>query len=103
MKKFKFEETIKAKNGGYAILSTNRLSPNLHYLLNDFQDIFLKDGTLFIMGAQSSHYDEFKREYLEGNNEAAVLCEMFVTRKGNKFIYWRDEELDIDYLTKYEE
>lgn len=103
MKKFKFEETIKAQKGGYAIFSANRLSPDQYYLLNDFQDIILVDGDLFIMGAQSRPFDEFKRDYLEANNEAAILCEMFITRKGNKYIYWRDEEADIDYLTKYEE
>ena len=101
MKKFKFEETIKAKEY-YAIHSINTLAPVHQYLINDFQDVFLRDGNNFVMGAQSAVYDEFKREYLEGHNEAAVLCEMFITRKGNKFIYWRDEELDIDYLTKYD-
>ena len=27
-------------------------------------------------------------------------CEVFTTVKGNQFIYWRDEEIDADYITK---
>ena len=34
------------------------------------------------------------------NNEAYNLCEVFTTIAGNVFAYWRDEDLDEDYITK---
>lgn len=105
MKKFEFKETIKAAES-YRILKTKdnpRITAMLaHLLLNDFQDVFLLDGNNFIMFAELKSFEDFKDECLNGNNEAACIQEMFITKKGNKFIYWRDEERDDDYLTKYE-
>ena len=44
-------------------------------------------------------------DYLEESvdNECFEACEIFKTIKGNYFIYWRDNEIDFDYITKIEE
>lgn len=112
---FKFKETIKAKNE-YKIYKTDYLlektkddshNAAFHYLLlmntTDFTDLTLLDGNEFVMAAQLKSFKDFKYEYLDGNNEAAKLEEMFITRKGNKYIYWRDIITDEDFLTKIEE
>lgn len=112
---FKFQETIKAKNA-YKIYKTNYLlektkddSKNALFhkvlLLNstDFTDLTLLDGNEFIMAAELKSFKDFKEECLDGNNEAAQLEEMFITKKGNKYIYWRDIITGEDFLTKIEE
>lgn len=112
---FKFKETIKAKTN-YKVYKTNYLlektkddSNNAAFhdllLLNstDFTDLTLMDGNTFIMAAELREFKDFKYECLEGKNEAAKLEEMFITKKGNKFIYWRDIESGEDFLTKIEE
>lgn len=115
MKKFKFYETIKAREA-YKIYKTNVLLEKTQtdqknqafyeYLLmnsTDFTDVCLLDGGLFVMTAQLKSFEEFKEEYLEGGNDSAELMEMFTTNKGNKYIYWRDNASDEDFLTKYED
>ena len=112
---FEFKETIKAKTN-YKVYTTKYLlektkddSSNAMFhdlvLLNtsDFTDLILMDGGTFVMAAESKSFSEFKNEVLEGNNEAAKLEEMFITRKGNKYIYWRDIITGEDFLTKIEE
>lgn len=42
-------------------------------------------------------YQDEKRQ-----NEMFRFCEVFTTVKGNQFIYWRDDEIDEDYITKVE-
>lgn len=111
MKKFKFKETIKAGNG-YRVFNTHTLlektkdnNLGFHDLVlmqtTDFTDVVLLDGGQFVMAAQLKSFEEFKADCLEGN-EGFTLLEMFVTRKGNKYIYWKDDETDEDFLTKYE-
>lgn len=60
--------------------------------------LMVYDGNQPIMVAHAATVDEYtdNRE----NNEAFCLCEIFKTVKGNTFAYWRDEELDEDYITK---
>jgi len=112
---FTFKETIKASKE-YKIYKTDFLldktkedSKNamFHDLLllssTDYTDLTLLNGDEFVMTAQSRTYKDFKHECLDGNNEAAELEEMFITRKGNKYIYWRDIETKEDFLTKFEE
>jgi hypothetical protein len=60
----------------------------------------LKDGNKSIMIAEIKSYYEYQNDVIYGMNEAAHFCECFVTAKGNAWIYWRDEEIDEDYLTK---
>lgn len=103
MKKFKFEETIKAKESYRIFKIKNITADQLPLTVTDLHDLILLDGSTFVMGAQFRSFEDFIYECVNGNNEAAGLCEMFITKKGNKFIYWRDYEADEDYLTKYEE
>lgn len=56
------------------------------------------DGTELIMIATPADMDEYN--YNKNYNECFEKCEVFATTKGNTFIYWRDNELDIDYVTK---
>lgn len=56
------------------------------------------DGDHLIMVADQMSVEEFNDA--KENNEAYNLCEVFTTVAGNVFAYWRDEELDEDYLTK---
>ena len=60
--------------------------------------LMVYDGNQPIMVAHAATVEEYtdNRE----NNEAFCLCEIFKTVKGNVFAYWRDEELDEDYITK---
>lgn len=58
----------------------------------------LYDGDRLIMVADRMDIEEFNDA--KENNEAYNLCEVFTTVAGNVFAYWRDEELDEDYLTK---
>ena len=38
-------------------------------------------------------------EYNKRENECFEKCEVFTTRSGKQYIYWRDNELDEDYIT----
>ncbi len=58
----------------------------------------LFDGDTFIMIAHSIDLDEHKTQLRE--NEMYHVCEIFTTKKGNQFIYARDEESDEDFLIK---
>lgn len=112
---FRFRETIKAREN-YKIYKTDYLLEKTKddqnnqtfytYLLmhtTDFTNVVVLDGGMFVMTAQLKSFEEFKEDYLEGGNDAAELVEMFITKKGNKYIYWRDNAADEDYITKYED
>lgn len=58
----------------------------------------LLDGDTVIMVACLIPFDEYQKE--REQNEMFHLCERFTTRRGNHYIYWRDEETDTDYITK---
>lgn len=60
--------------------------------------LMVYDGNQPIMVAHATTVDEYSDN--RENNEAFCLCEIFKTVKGNTFAYWRDEELDEDYITK---
>lgn len=51
-----------------------------------------------------NYREAVKEDYLEEKegNECFNLCEVFTTQKGNQYIYWRDEEIDEDRITKVE-
>lgn len=69
-----------------------------HMTDTDADYLVLYDGRSPLFVAQRCSYADCCEE-LECN-ELAHVCEVFVTRQGNQFIYWRDEEIDVDYLTK---
>ena len=56
------------------------------------------DGTSLVMFALLVPYKDYLEEREE--NECFNLCEVFTTRKGNQYVYWRDEEIDLDCITK---
>lgn len=103
MAKFKFKETIKAQEC-YRVIKIEKVkAEQLPLTVTDLHDVVLVDGNTFIMGAELKSFEVFKDWYINGGCETARLYEMFITKKGNKFIYWGDSEADEDYLTKYEE
>lgn len=66
------------------------------------QYALLKDGKEPVMLAEIRSYYDYQDEVKFHGNECAHACECFVTAKGNKWIYWRDEETDEDFLTLIE-
>lgn len=82
------KDTIRAKEGYKIRFSKNKLK-NVKYLF---------DGENLIMIAEVMELNEFEKELSE--NECFGVCEVFTTLKGNKYIYCRDEEADIDYLVE---
>lgn len=82
------KDTIKSK-AGYRI----RAGKNIHGEI--IKIIYEGDNILF--WAYPMNMSEYK--YHKENNEAFNFCEVFTTRGGNQFIYWRDEEIDRDYIT----
>ena len=82
--------TIRAKNGYTVKKIVNRETKEIKRILRDGDDI--------IMIADVASIEQYNDD--SKNNEGFVFCECFETVKGNKFIYYRDNELDIDYLVK---
>lgn len=91
-------DTIKARSaqGYWVMLERNPLN-------GETTGYYLYDGGRFIMYARYASWDEYNQDILSFGNECAHFCEAFTTRKGNQFIYWRDEEIDAVYLTKVPE
>lgn len=58
----------------------------------------LLDGQNVVMLCELMPYELYKEE--ASDNECFEKCEVFTTQKGNQYIYWRDNELDKDYITK---
>lgn len=83
-------DTIKAKNGYHVYKVRNMVTGEEGYRIDDGKT------PLFI--AQKRSYEDYKDE--ERENEMFRRCEIFTTVKGNQYIYWRDEEIDEDYITK---
>lgn len=58
----------------------------------------LYDGDVLVMYAERRPASDLVEEARE--NECFDLCEVFTTENGGRYVYWRDEELDRDYLTR---
>ena len=84
------KDTIIAKNGYRVKKVRNIVTGEIAYRIDDGEQ------PLFV--AQKKSREEY--EINKSGNEAFVICEVFTTVKGNQFIYWRDNELDEDYITK---
>ena len=82
--------TITSKNGGYKCRKLYRNEEHTEFLY------MVLDGETPIMYAEPVSR-EFYLEEKEGN-ECFNFCEVFTTVKGNQFIYFRDEEIDVDYI-----
>lgn len=83
-------DTIKAKDGYRVKKVKNIITGEGGYRIDD--------GCNPVFVAQKRSYEDYKDE--ERQNEMFRFCEVFTTVKGNRFIYWRDDELDADYITK---
>lgn len=82
--------TIKAKNGYRVVKVRNIITGKEGWRIDDGSE------PLFV--AQKRTYEDYQDE--KRQNECFKQCEVFTTVKGNQFIYWRDEEIDVDYITK---
>ena len=91
--------TIKAKVG-YRVRRIVFQDPNSENVMLFKNPCVLRDGDDLVMMAEMRSTADYDREVVCGENEAAHFCECFITVRGNKFIYWRDEETDEDFLTK---
>ena len=90
--------TIKAKVG-YRVRRVVIQDPNSELLTLFKSPCVLRDGEDLVMVADDRSIGDYESEVVRGENEMAHFCECFTTVKGNKFIYWRDEESDEDFLT----
>ena len=91
--------TIKAKVG-YRVRRVVIQDPNSELLTLFKAPCVLRDGEELVMFADARSMADYESEVERGENEMAHFCECFTTVRGNKFIYWRDEEFDEDFLTK---
>ena len=64
--------------------------------------VILFDGSDVIMVAGLRSLEAYTDECKNGGDETANFCECFTTIKGNKWVYWRSEEADEDYITLIE-
>ena len=83
-------DTIKAKEGYRVVKVRNIVTQEEGYRIDD--------GCEPLFVAQKRSYEDYL--YEKDDNEMFNLCEIFTTLKGNQYIYWRDEEIDADYITK---
>lgn len=83
-------DTIKAKNGYKVVKVRNIITGEEGYRIDD--------GAKPLFVAKKISWEDYKDE--KEQNECFHQCEVFTTEKGNQFIYWRDEEIDADYITK---
>ena len=82
--------TIRAKNGYTVKKILNRETGEVKRILRD------SDNSIMI--ADIASIEQYNDDI--ANNEGFSFCECFETVKGNKFIYYRDNEIDVDYLVK---
>lgn len=85
-------DTIKSRDGFHVKKVVNIVTGGEGFRVDD------GCNPLFVARKRSrADYQDEKRY-----NEMFRLCEVFTTVKGNQFIYWRDDEIDEDYITKVE-
>lgn len=82
--------TIKAKNG-YIVRKVSR------------EQYAVLDGDKLVMYCARVSMSEYHEMLKCTDGDGYEFCECFETVKGNKFIYFRDNEFDIDYIAKIEE
>lgn len=85
------KDTIKSTNGGYRVVKVKNIITNETAYRID-------DGKQPLFVAEKRSFEDYEDEHEE--NEMFVFCEVFTTQKGNQYIYWRDEEIDVDYITE---
>lgn len=85
-------DTIKARNEYIVRVCTDKKTGER----TDVRALY--DGDELVMFAKRVCAGDFIENALE--NECFELCETFTTRNGGRYIYWRDNEIDEDYLTR---
>lgn len=99
------KDTIKAKVG-YRVLTPRPGFPLYDMATFNFDEVdapnvrVVTDGEEVIMFAILTPYDDYLEERKQ--NETFNLCEVFTTRKGNQYVYWRNEEYGEDHITPCE-
>lgn len=85
----------------------NTIKPKVCYWIGSNKEIkekfgnnakALMDGQKVVMICYLKTLEEYEEN--KKDNECFNKLEVFTTQKGNQYIYWRDEELDEDYITK---
>lgn len=61
----------------------------------------LLDGQRVVMICIKKSLEDY--EYNKKENECFEKCEVFTTEAGKQYIYWRDNELEEDYITMIQE
>ena len=61
----------------------------------------IDDGVQPLFVATLRSYEDYKEE--KESNECFMDCEVFTDKNGVQYIYWRDNEIDADYITKVKE
>lgn len=87
-------DTIRAKYAYRVVRLNNKLSSA------PYQETLYRidDGIHRLLLVHKRSIEDFRDE--RENNEMFKFCEVFTTSKGNQYIYWRDEEIDADYITQ---
>ena len=83
-------DTIKSRDGYHVRKVVN--------IVTGEECVRIDDGCRHLFVARKRSFADYKDE--ERGNEAFRRCEVFTTVKGNQFVYWRDEEIDEDYITR---
>lgn len=84
------KNTIKAKVGYRVVKGRHKVTGE------ELKAVY--DGEEILFAGYPVSYEDYQKESID--NECFNLCEVFTTIKGNQFIYWRDEEIDKDYITR---
>lgn len=84
--------TIKAKDG-YKVIHGK----------NDKNNIFVLEGEEILFNGRLRTREDFEDEVKKGNNKMTLEMEVFITNKGNKFVYLLDFETGEDFITKVDE
>ena len=66
--------------------------------MNEYPVKMVVDGEYIVMFALARSVEDYEAE--KEGNECFHFCEVFTSRKGSQYIYWRDEETNTDYITK---
>lgn len=84
------KDTIKAKYGYTVTKVINIMTGETAYMI--------RDGNKDLFVAHKVSEEDYKAE--KEQNEEFYFCEKFTTTEGGQYIYWRDNELDEDYITQ---
>lgn len=84
----KMKVTIKAKDG-YKVIHEK----------NDKNNISVFDGEEILFNGRLRTREDFEDEVKNGNNEMTLEMEVFITKKGDKFVYMVDLETGEDFIT----